>query len=156
MTSATTNSPESQNSLLCQVESGVLLLPDVAVAEIIDYQPVESDDDMPTWFLGLLSWRQLDIPLVSFEALKDNTFFSQSGQLKIIILNSISQRDDFAYWGFISAEAPKMRRLTKDQVISTGDNTREEFILAKASVGGDDVLLPDLQAVEKNIADLLY
>ncbi|CAA0080107.1 Uncharacterised protein [BD1-7 clade bacterium] len=151
---STTPTTVSQNTLLCQIESNILLLPDVSVAEIIDYQPVESDDDMPTWFLGLLDWRELEIPLVSLEALKDNTFFSHSSTLKIIIVNSTSHRDDFAYWGFVAAEAPKMRRLVKDQ-LTAGELSDSEFVRAAARMDDDTVLIPDLAAVETQIAELI-
>ena len=54
--------------LLLPLADRTLVLPNVAIAELIDYQPGSFDLDSPPWYLGLVSWRDRQIPLLSFES----------------------------------------------------------------------------------------
>lgn len=47
--------------LLLPLADRHLILPNVAVAELIDYQSSAFDLDTPPWFLGWVSWRERQI-----------------------------------------------------------------------------------------------
>ena len=54
--------------LLLPLADRTLILPNVAVAELIDYQQGAFDLDSPPWYLGQVLWRERRIPLISFES----------------------------------------------------------------------------------------
>ncbi|KPW95884.1 CheW domain protein, partial [Pseudomonas syringae pv. cerasicola] len=58
----------SLTGLLLPLSDRHLLLPNVAVAELIDYQDCSAEPGAPEWYLGPISWRELTLPLLSFEA----------------------------------------------------------------------------------------
>ena len=45
-----------------------LLLPNVALAELMPYRAPLAIPGMPAWMLGQVAWRDLRLPLLSFEA----------------------------------------------------------------------------------------
>ncbi|EPN84602.1 hypothetical protein A234_10571, partial [Pseudomonas syringae pv. actinidiae ICMP 19101] len=53
----------SLTGLLLPLSDRHLLLPNVAVAELIDYQDCSAGPDAPEWYLGVISWRELSLPL---------------------------------------------------------------------------------------------
>jgi chemosensory pili system protein ChpC len=53
--------------LLLPLHQKNILLPSMAVAEIIDYEEPKQIEDVPEWLLGLLTWRGVPIPLAHLE-----------------------------------------------------------------------------------------
>ena len=54
---------ESVRSLWVPLESTNLLVPNVAIAEVVSYQPLEMVEGGPDWLLGLLRWRDHELPV---------------------------------------------------------------------------------------------
>jgi chemosensory pili system protein ChpC len=52
--------------LLLPLADRNLILPNVAVAELIDYQPAAFDLDTPPWYLGRVTWRNRQISAAQF------------------------------------------------------------------------------------------
>lgn len=50
-----------------------ILLPSAAVAEIVSYEKPQVLADVPAWFLGVLTWRGIQIPLVNLEEIEPHT-----------------------------------------------------------------------------------
>ena len=44
-----------------------LVLPNTSIAEVIGYSKPSPVKKSPDWFLGMMNWRGLTIPIVSFE-----------------------------------------------------------------------------------------
>ena len=63
---ATQNSAAGLTGLLVPLADRTLLLPNVAVAELIPYRAPQVSEGMPEWFLGQIAWRDLRLPLLSF------------------------------------------------------------------------------------------
>lgn len=144
---------EMINTLICSIEGRQVMLPDVAIAEIVDFQQTSSDDDAPTWYLGNLLWRGLQVPVISLEALDHDSFFTQSSSLKIIVVNGVAQRDKLPYWGFVSQETPRMMRLNQESLVRDNEAELGQVEAMRAEVYGEAVLLPDLDRIEQAIQD---
>lgn len=142
--------------LIAGIHEKQLLLPSAVVAEIIDYQTVQQqDDDQPTWYLGTIDWRGINLPLISLENLNNNTFFTQSHQLKIVVVHALENCFSPNYWGFIVIETPRMLRLEPAQLQSNEQHFEEDNI-AKTWVdfAGDILIVPNLYLIESKIAQL--
>ena len=68
---ANQSSANSLTGLLMPLTDRTPLLPNVAVAELIPYRAPQVSEGMPSWFLGQVAWRDLRLPLLSFEAAPD-------------------------------------------------------------------------------------
>lgn len=144
---------ENLGTLLFSIEGGQIMLPDIAVAEIIEFKDVEAgDEDVPVWYLGKIEWRGLNIPVISLEALNHGSFFTHSNRLKIIVINSFTKRE-FGYWGFVTLETPKMQRINSDSIVADQSVELGEVQLMAAEYMGEPVILPDLETIEKNISN---
>ena len=82
--------------LLLPLADRTLILPNVAVAELIDYQPGTFDLDSPPWYLGQVNWRDRQIPLLSFEsACGSKTVIGE--RARIVILNTLGGRANLRF-----------------------------------------------------------
>lgn len=148
-----TSQIENLGTLLFSIEGGQVMLPDIAVAEIIEFRNLEAPEgDAPVWYLGKIEWRGLNIPIISLEAMNHGSFFTHSNRLKIIVINSLTKQE-FGYWGFVTLETPKMQRINSDSIVADQSVELGEVQLMAAELMGEPVILPDLEAIEKNISD---
>jgi chemosensory pili system protein ChpC len=139
--------------LLLNIEGTQLILPDIAVAEIIEFQAMEAgNEDAPIWFLGEVEWRGLTIPVVSLEAMNHGSFFSHNNRLKIVVINSMSQ-SDFKYWAFVAQETPKLLRINSESLVNDSAAEFGEMQAVAAELYGEPVLIPDLEKIETAIGE---
>ena len=67
-------------TLLIPMSGEQLVLPNVTVAEIIPYIEPQAHNDKPDWYLGVFNWRNIDVPLVSFETINGESADNSQGK----------------------------------------------------------------------------
>ena len=145
-------------TLLFNIEGAQVLLPDIAVAEIIDYQLVSNVDldEAPDWWLGQLTWRGLQVPLISLESINHGAFFTKKPALKIIIVNALNAlKDTTAYWAFVALDTPKLQRIQRESLVLSDESSEGYVTLMQAELVGEDVIIPDMEKIETELATLL-
>src|SRR3989338_6749335 len=65
---ATPTAASSLTGLVVPLSDRNLLLPNVALAELMPYRAPLATPGMPAWMLGQVAWRDLRLPLLSFQA----------------------------------------------------------------------------------------
>lgn len=153
MSANTEQQADSMVVLAVNIHGSQIVLPGAAIAEIIDFQPTQAaSDDLPTWYLGKLVWRGIQVPLVSLEGMNHNAFFTQARSLKIIVMHGLSQRSNMPYWGFVAMETPRMLRIDKERLIAADMEDQDNAVAAMwAQLDGDIVMLPDLALIEQQL-----
>lgn len=141
-------------TLLIPIDGKNLILPNVSVAEILDYQSPESQEDGPTWYLGSLKWRTLTVPLVSFEAINDQPFFSQLETTKITIINGISNNAVLPFWGMLAQGSPRLMRVGAEEIIEDHSLSIGPGEVMAVNVNGEPARIPNLQWIEQQILEL--
>lgn len=68
---ATPTASSTLTGLVVPLSDRNLLLPNVALAELMPYRAPLATPGMPAWMLGQVAWRDLRLPLLSFEAASD-------------------------------------------------------------------------------------
>jgi chemosensory pili system protein ChpC len=126
--------------LLLPLADRNLILPNVAVAELIDYQPSAFDLDTPPWYLGLVKWRDRQIPLISFESACGQKIVIGE-RARIVILNALGGRPDLLVQGI-----PRSYKL--DSQLSYVDVPLCSLEQAAVQVGEQVAKVPNLLALE--------
>lgn len=141
--------------LLLPLSDRYLLLPNVAVAELIDYQDSTPEEGAPEWFLGPISWRQLTLPLLSFEAACGGRA-KVGGRARIVVLNALGGRNELKFIGLLTQGIPRSCKL--DSQLSYVDVPLAELELAAVQVGETVARVPDLIGLEQWLVDagLMY
>lgn len=140
------------HSLVLPLQDGQLLLPNAAVAEIIEYRTPESAPDQPEWNLGTVTWRGLEIPLVSFEAFVGQDVSAESTRLRIAVLNTLNGNADLPFIGVVLKGIPRLLTAGADSVAPEAGESSEQGVLARVQAGGEGALIPDIDALERSVA----
>ncbi|WVM91906.1 hypothetical protein ULG90_18940 [Halopseudomonas pachastrellae] len=74
---------ESINGLIVPLLNDPLLLPNVAVAELVGYRLSQAANQGPEWFLGWTQWRDQPVPMVDLDALRAVVASRQKGPSRV-------------------------------------------------------------------------
>ena len=136
----------SLTGLILPLDDRNLLLPNVAVAELIDYQDCSAEPGAPDWYLGQISWRQHSLPLLSFEA-TCGARARVGGRARIVVLNALGGRDNLKFIALLIQSIPRSCKV--DNQLSYVDVPLAELELAAVQVGETVAKIPDLVGLEQ-------
>ncbi|WP_433768539.1 chemotaxis protein CheW [Pseudomonas putida] len=144
--------PRSINltGLLLPLADRNLILPNVAVAELIDYQPAAFDLDTPPWYLGRVTWRNRQIPLLSFESACGNKIVIGE-RARIVILNALGGRPELKFIAMLVQGIPRSYKL--DSQLSYVDVPLCPLEQAAVQVADQVAKVPDLMALEELLVE---
>lgn len=140
----------SLTGLLLPLADRHLLLPNVAVAELIDYQQGEPSSDSPPWYLRQVTWRDRQLPLVSFEAACGGPLVVGE-RARIVVLNALGGRPEVKFIALLVQGIPRSYKV--DSQLSFVDVPLSSLELAAVQVLDQVAKVPDLLALEQLLVD---
>lgn len=126
-----------------------LLLPNVSIAEVVDYVGTDPRDNAPAWLLGELNWRGLNLPIISYDAANGGEATVPGGNRgRIAVLNTIGpNHNQLPFLALVTQGIPSQARLVEEQVrVIDGDTGPAD--LMKVEVDGDQAYIPNLEYLE--------
>lgn len=141
------------NSLLLELTDRTLLVPNVAVAEVINLREVEPRPGMPIWYLGEIIWRDLRVPLISFESLSSGEppVVDPEGA-RVVVLNSLGNYPEFHFLALRLKDIPSPVKI--DHALQTAAEKLQPLELDSVYIGDDLVKIPDLLALERKLEEI--
>ena len=142
-------------TLLLPVHEKQLVLPNVTVAEIIPYAEPVAEEDVPAWYMGSFSWRNISVPLVSFEAINAEAFTSQSDSMRIAVVNGVVDSEKLPFCGIVTQGVPRLMRLMPDEVATDGAAVCGPAESSHVLVSGEKAVIPNLDFIQQEVLKLL-
>jgi chemosensory pili system protein ChpC len=136
------------HSQILSLEGDPIILPNTAVAEIINYSDPTPVDNSPEWLLGTMEWRGIRIPLMSLEAAMGKNMPATSSSNHIAILNSISDDDSLNFYAIVTGALPRLVNLDEKKITAAANDDSEELVLSNVLVNKSAAIIPDLNAIE--------
>ena len=144
------NSVSSLTALLVPLADRTLLLPNVAVAELIPYRPPHVTPGLPSWFLGQVAWRDLRLPLLSFEAASDGQ--AQIGSnARVAVINALGGRPHVKFLALLVQGIPRSVKL--DSTLARANVPLAPLELDAVSLADNLLKIPDLVGLEQMLVD---
>ncbi|XOZ32747.1 chemotaxis protein CheW [Halomonadaceae bacterium KBTZ08] len=141
--------PEQLACVLIPVQDTTLLLPNVSIAEIVDYEPDPADKDQD-WVLGRLQWRGLNLPVLSWEAANGGDPFPPEGRRgRILVLNTITERHDaMPFMAMATRGIPRQAKVNPDDLQKESE-AKGEATLMSVVFEGEQCVIPDMAVLEE-------
>jgi len=129
------------------------VLPNTCIAEVINLGELNPVRKTPRWFLGMMDWRNVRIPVISFEAANDIASNIPMQNIRVTVLNGISGNAELPFYGVVSQGIPKLIKLEKS-AISAIKAPGQNFPLVseQTQLAGATVVIPDQNKVEALLA----
>jgi chemosensory pili system protein ChpC len=139
--------------LLLSVDHAPLLLPYSAVAEVITYQEPILLEALPNWLPGIIEWRGLKIPLLSFAGIENpNEKLKAKAFHHIAIFNRLIETSDLKFFGMILNQMPRMLRFKRAD-INFVENPNKDHLLAEVMVRDQKAFIPNMNWIEKKVIE---
>jgi chemosensory pili system protein ChpC len=150
--------PDQIYAALAAVPGDTLLLPNLAVAEVLPREPLEVLHGVPNWFTGMLVWHGRRVPVISFEKLNGSRALPQPGRrTRMLIVYAIGNRIPSGMFGLMTEGYPHLVTLNRNAVrpepLQEDDNP--DLIAARARVASQSPAIPNFEYVEAEIATVL-
>ncbi len=127
------------------------LVPNIVIAEIIPLRQPDRIGNGPEWLVGWLVWRDVEIPLLSFERLNDAGQVHIGAGARIAVINTVGGNSSF--YGVIIQGIPRMVKVSQNDVVEESVETGPAEVM-NVQVGADLALIPDLDAIERSVMQL--
>ena len=142
--------------LLLPVQSGILLLPNSVVAEIVPAQRHHRDDvTRPDWYIGHIEWRGDSLPLISLETLCDSSTREFPSKTSFVVLHRLQDAPGGEdYYAVCIDGIPHFQFVDETAVESLSTASENPYIAHEVSLDGASAIIPDLDAVERQVNTL--
>ncbi len=142
-------------SLYLPLDSGKLLLPNVSVAEVIEYIKPDLKGGGPDYYLGDIEWRGIKLPLLSFEQANGEEKPTRSSLVRIAVLNSIgTDPKKLPFFGIVTQGLPRLVKVSKD-IINQAESSDAPAEHSRIRVDGEDAIIPNLGYLESLAIELV-
>ncbi len=150
---STVHGKDTLHCLLISLQGVKILLPNTAVAEVIGYTTPETIENAPEWMLGNITWRDENVPLLSFEQL------SGMGERehvvnRIAVLNTLNGNPHVPYIALPIQSIPQLRLIQESSIVLTEKDEQTDGVAASIDFFGESVLIPDLDTLEQRVLAL--
>ncbi len=141
---------ESVRSLWVPLDGVNLLVPNVAIAEVVNFQPLDLVKDGPEWLLGSLRWRNQDLPVVSMESICGFGVSRNARGARISILNSVRSDSTLSFYAMVTAGIPRLFSADNDALGESLLTTRSlpDSVADCIQIGSEEALIPDLEIIQ--------
>ena len=149
-----TSLAESLSSVLMTLQDRNLLLPSNVVVEITAMAGLIVESRVQRWVLGHKYWRNLRIPVVTFETLAGGSLKKHSERARIAVFNRQTEQEHLPFWGMLVQDVPRNVQISEQSIVTCEENISEVEHVA-VEFQGRSARIPDLVSIEKQLLKAL-
>ncbi|NWO05729.1 MAG: chemotaxis protein CheW [Alteromonadaceae bacterium] len=135
--------------VLIPVNNRQLLLPNVSIAEVVDFDSTHAGDNTPDWLIGFIDWRGLQLPVISYDAANGGELMVPGeNRGRIIVLNTIGPGHATSpFMAMATQGIPSQTRLESAQIrqVDADPGPADQM---QVEVDGETAWIPNLEYLE--------
>jgi len=136
------------HSQMLTIDKGYLILPNTAIAEIVNFSEPTLITDGPAWALGTIKWRGINIPLLSIEHAMGNDMPTLSSKTHIAILNCLTKGKKLKFYGILTVGLPRLVNINEDKLLPSSYTDENPLVLSNVVLNKSETIIPNLDALE--------
>lgn len=140
-------------NIVLPLADGALLVPNAAVAEVTIAGGLSSAI-ASSFLLGTVAWREQEIPLFSFEGLRDGELPKELKLRYIAVLYGISDRAELPFFAVALSGMPHIERLISAD-LQPLDSESHPLIHSMVGLNEQRLTIPDWDNMEQQLMDAL-
>ena len=136
------------------LEQQGLLVPSTGVAEIIGFAPPRQVEEMPAWLTGYISWRGVEIPLISMEAALGQSTPDVGVRNRVAVMHTL--RDDLTptFYGVVIQRLPTVV-LASERNLETGGRADDSgWVQGAVDLEVGRGIIPSFEHLEQTLHSL--
>ncbi|MEP1742783.1 MAG: chemotaxis protein CheW [Kangiellaceae bacterium] len=141
-------------SLMIPTVNSNILLPNTNVAEVVPFSNVElfdSSQGKPSWYLGHLLWRGINIPLISIDLIKGESDAQANKRSRVAITHTLNENRELPYLALVVQGIPRLSHVRQDNISYVADENLSEAEKMRVEVDTVAASIPDLDKLEEMV-----
>lgn len=130
-----------------------MLVPSVCIAEVLPWQRPRVLADAPRWCAGEVDWHGTWIPVVDIDALDAARAPEAVAGRCLVVLNRTTPGAGRSFYALFTSGIPRLVKIAGDDVAAEASPAGSTELL-RLRVGTEDLVIPDLGAVERHLGEL--
>ena len=148
---------EEIRCIVAPLTFGRVLVPNIVVAELMDFTMPEPLRRAPNWILGELVWNGWQVPVISFEHLiSDSSANTVTAKARILIIKTLGESIQVNYIGLIIQGLPKLKKITTDNLLENLSDELPDSVFSEVSVDDLGAMIPELGSLTRLVEDAAY
>lgn len=150
------NLPDELRAVLIAVAGGRLLLPNVAMAEIITLSDPEPVAEAPPWLLGRVRWHGWRLPVIAFGQLAGIAHEGAQSGSKLVVLKALGGNPKLSYFAVLTQGFPRLVRVERARLQPILDDASSPLgVRARVHLNDETAMIPDMSTIEMLIDQVL-
>lgn len=133
--------------MLLPLSSLRLVIPNSGVAEIIGFSDPTPVPNTSDWFLGIVIWRGVSIPVISVEEMCEIDTIHANPRARIGIIYNPEKDPDLPYVGIYMQDIPRAYLAESDKMEVGSDDGLSEYLLSRVDEDHQARVIPDLDRI---------
>ena len=132
-----------------------LLIPSLAVADVIDLPQLQALPQAPPWVGGWALWNDQQVPVLDFEAMQGEREAVIPQQEALLVILKNGRVEDYQHYAVIACGAPRPLTVSaQDQWLGDVSPVVAPGLQMAGRYGGERLLLPDFDEIEQRVAQI--
>ena len=149
---------QTLRSFILNLPSAKIVLPYSSMIEVLPFATPLKLENVPSWVVGTLLWRSLNVPLIALDRLIHEVETEIDAYTRIVMINTLGDDPQLPYLGLLVTDAPRLTSLGRMDVIldKTAKSTVQTGVLSWVIVRQEPAIIPDISAIEQVLSTLLH
>jgi chemosensory pili system protein ChpC len=154
---AKSDKAEESYGQIVPLDGDALLLPNSAVIEVRGLEGMQMRTEPPGWFLGLVSWREYELPVVSLEGMLGRALPLRSRRSRLLVINSLGTSLNAGLLALVCQGYPHLTGLNRSalQAVALEARDPDDLVLSRVRVANTLAIIPDLDMIEAKLAQAM-
>jgi len=135
-------------TILAPLTDGYVMLPNIAIGEILTYTSPEPFRRGPPWLLGEIAWHGWQVPVINYERLLEPASVTKlTSKTRILIIKTLGESTQVNYIGLVIQGLPRLKKASEKSLVEEQVDGLPDTVFSKVKIN-------DLQAIIPEIGDL--
>ncbi len=143
-------------SLMIPTIDSNILLPNTNVAEVVPFSNVElfgEKSEKPSWYLGHVLWRGINIPLLSLDIIKGKSDPKANKRSRVAIVHTLNTNRDLPYLAIVVQGIPRLSHVRSDNIKYIQDDSLSDAEKMRVEIESVEATIPDLDQLESMVTE---
>lgn len=148
---------EEIRCIVAPLTYGHVLIPNIVVAELMDFTMPEPLRRAPDWILGELVWNGWQVPVISFEHLiSDSSANTVTAKSRILIIKTLGESIQVNYIGLIIQGLPRLKKITADNLFENLAAELPDGVFSEVSIDELEAMIPEIGGLTRLVENAAY
>lgn len=134
-----------------------VMLPNGAVAEVLNYKSPKPFKKAPSWLLGEIAWHGWQVPVICYgQLVTEGSNNSITSKCRILIIKTLGESTQVHYIGLVIQGLPRLKKVTADTLVEKHNDEQSEAVFSEVSIDGLQAVIPELNSLTRIVEQAAY